>query len=208
MKLYYSNGACSLTVRITFHEMGIPCEYEAVNLKTKVTESGANYLEINPKGSVPVLLLDTNEVLTENAVILQYLADTHPETGLLASIGNMNRYRTLEWLNLIASELHRYTGSLFGSRFSEEVKQTVFMPLLSSKLAIVDKRLSNHKFLMGEKVTLCDSYMFVILTWLVRMKIDITTWPNLVRYFMDMKSRPAVQQALQEEGLTDAVSVS
>ena len=207
MKLYYSNGACSLTVRITLHEMGIPCEYEAVNLKTKVTESGANYLEINPKGYVPALLLDKNELITEIPVILQYLADTHPATELLAPMGNMNRYRTLEWLNFIATELHKSAGSLFGSRFPEEIKQTVFIPLLRSKLAIVDKQLSGNKFLIGNKVTLPDAYMFVILTWLVRMKIDISTWPNLVRYFKDMNSRPAVQQALKEEGLADAVSV-
>jgi glutathione S-transferase len=203
MKLYYTSSVCSLAVRITIHELGIPCEYEAVNLKTKITETGIPYLEINPKGSVPALLLDTNELLTENAVILQYLADKYNANELLPPIGDMNRYRVLEWLNFVSTDLHRYCAPLFWSKFSDDVKQNIFMPTLSSKLSLVDNHLEKHTFLMGNKLTLADSYLFVILIWLAKLKIPMTNWPNLYRYFADMKSQNSVQKSLKEEGLAD-----
>lgn len=205
MKLYYASSVCSLAVRIIIHELGIPCEYEAVNLKTKITENQTNYLEINPKGGVPALLLDTNELLTENAIILQYLADKYKATELLPPVDDMNRYRTLEWLNYVSTDLHRYCAPLFWSRFSDDVKQNVFTPILNTKLSLVDRHLKNHQFLMGNKLTLGDSYLFVILIWLAKLKIPMTNWPNLYRYFSDMRSRSSVQQALKEEGLADLI---
>jgi glutathione S-transferase len=203
MKLYYTSSVCSLAVRIILHELGVSCEYEAVNLKTKKTETDEDYLKINPKGSVPALLLDSNEILTENAVILQYLTDRYHAVELLPSVGDMKRYRTLEWLNFVSTDLHRYCAPLFWSKFSDEIKQNIFTPILNKKLSIVERHLNNHKFLMGDSLTLPDSYLFVILIWLAKLKTQMTEWPNLSRYFTDMKKRKSVQLALEEEDLAN-----
>lgn len=203
MKLYYASSVCSLAVRIILYELDISCEYESVNLKTKQTETGADYLTVNPKGSVPALVLVNNDVLTENAVILQYLADTNNAVELLPPVNDINRYRTLEWLNFVSTDLHRYCAPLFWSKFSDETKSIVFTPILKKKLFIVDSHLRDHKFLMGERLTLGDSYLFVILIWLAKLKVNMNEWPNLSRYFNDMKQRKSVQKALEEEGLTD-----
>jgi glutathione S-transferase len=185
------------------HQLGLTCEYEAVDLKTKITESGAHYLEINPKGAVPALQLDNHEILTESAVILQYLADTHHAIELLPRLGDMKRYRALEWLNFAGTDLHRYCAPLFWSRFSDDIKLNVFTPVLKSKLTVVDDHLRDHDFLMGDKMTLGDSYLFVILIWLADLQFSMAAWPNLKRYFVAMKNIKAVQQALSEEGLSD-----
>jgi glutathione S-transferase len=203
MKLYYASSVCSLAVRIIIHELNLVCEFEAVNLKTKQTEKGAEYLKINPKGSVPALLLNNKVVLTENAVILQYLADINHAVELLPPLGDFNRYRTLEWLNFVSTDLHRYCAPLFWSRFSDETKRTVFLPILKNKLLIVDNHLQHNKYLMGEGLTLGDSYLFVILIWLAKLKMSKDEWPNLSRYFAVMKLRQSVQKALDEEGLSE-----
>lgn len=203
MKLYYTSSVCSLAVRIIIHELDIRCEYEAVDLKTKLTETGTHYLEINPKGSVPVLSLNDREFLTENAVILQYLADKFNANQLLPSVGDMQRYRVLEWLNFATTDLHRYSAPLFWSKISDDVKASVFTPILSNKLSVVNLHLQDRKFLMGDQLTLGDSYVFVILIWLAKLEMKMTAWPNLCRYFEDMKARATVQQALKEEGLSE-----
>jgi glutathione S-transferase len=201
MKLYYAKGACSLAVRIAIHEMGRPCKFESVNLQTKITETGVNFLTINPKGSVPTLETDTQEILTENGVIQQYLADTYKAAELLPPMGDMKRYRVLEWLNFVSTDLHKGFGPLFNAKVPAEIKDDIFKPILKAKFSFVDKHLENKKYLMGEKFTLPDGYLFVLLSWLPHMKIDIAEWSNLARYFTDVKNRPAVQQALQDEGL-------
>ena len=201
MKLYYASSVCSLAVRIVLHELNIPCVYESVDLKTKQTETGVDYLTVNPKGSVPALMLDNDEVLTENAVILQYLADTNHAIELLPPLNDMNRYRTLAWLNFVGTDLHRYCAPLFWSKFSAETKSTIFFPILKKKLLIVENQLQHHQFLMGDKMTLGDSYLFVILVWLAMLKIKMDEWPHLSRYFIDMQQRSSVQKAIVEEGL-------
>jgi glutathione S-transferase len=201
MKLYYTSSVCSLAVRIILHELEIVCEYEAVNLKLKQTETGEDYLKINPKGAVPALLLDNNELLTENSVILQYLADKYNATELLPPVGDMKRYRTLEWLNFVSTDLHRYCAPLFWSKFSDDTKKNIFTPILNNKLSIVNRHLQRNAFLMGDALTIADSYLFVILIWLAKLKIQMTAWPNLARYCSDMKQQKSVQQALEEENL-------
>lgn len=204
MKLYYSIGVCSLAVRIVLHEMGMSCEYESVNLKTKQTETGADYLKINPKGAVPALQLDNNEILTENPIIQQYLADTHAPTPLLAPVGDMRRYRTLEWLNFINSDLHRNCAILFSSQIPEETKEKVFKVRLKNQLTVIDKHLQHNTFLMGDTLTLPDGYLFVIVLWMQKIKMDVSEWPNVARFFEGMKQRPSVSEALLEEGLVNA----
>jgi glutathione S-transferase len=201
MKLYYSKGACSLAVRITIHELGVPCEFEAVNLQTKQTETGADYLKINPKGSVPALSLDNKELLTENAALQQYLAETHPPS-LLPLEGDLNRYRTLEWLSFISSDLHKGCGPLFNAKLPQAIKDEFFKPVLKNKIAMLDQHFSNHQYLLDKQFTCADSYLFVVLSWLHHFNIELTEWPNVARYFAEVMGRPAVQKALKEEGIS------
>ena len=201
MKLYYSKGACSLAVRIVIHELKIKAEFESVDLKNKLTETGANYLMINPKGAVPVLAIENNEILTENAVIQQYLADTHQAHHLLPPISDFKRYRVLEWLNYVTTEMHKGVGILFNPMLTEEMKNNVIKPMVKHKLNYLDHHFSEHKFLLGEQFTLPDAYLFVVLNWLQFFAIDIKQWPHLARYFAELKTRPSIEQSLLEEGL-------
>ena|SRR5579872_2120515 len=201
MKLYYSRGACSLAVRITIHEMGIACEYESVDLKTKQTEKGEDYLKINPKGAVPTIKLSSGEVLTENAVIQQYLADKHKAVELLPVVGDIKRYHVLEWLNFVSTDLHKNFSPLFHPKVPEEVKDSIFRPILKIKFSFADAHIKNNPFLTGENMSLADSYFFVMLRWAENMKFDLNEWPNLSRFYAQMKQRKSVAQALKEEHL-------
>lgn len=202
MKLYYSKGACSLAPRIIINELRVNCDFEAVNLKTKQTETGIDFLKINPKGSVPVLMTDEKDILTENAVIQQYLADKYKAEQLLPNIGDFNRYRTLAWLNFISTELHKTCSVFFNASIPQDIKDTIFKPLFHKKLDLVEKNLQN-KFLLGNQFTLPDSYLFVILFWLPKFNIDIKSWPSLANYFNELKRRNSIQQALKDEGLVE-----
>jgi len=201
MKLYFSKGACSLTVRINLHEMNIPSVFEAVNLKSKETETGVNFLTINPKGAVPTLVLDNNEILTENTAILQYLADIHNANHLLPPIGDFKRYRVLEWLSYISADIHKSCGPLFDTQVPEKDKKEIFVPNLKNKLTFAENHLKNNKYLLNDQFTLPDAYLFVILRWMPHLTVDLSEFPNLSRYFNELKQRPAIQQALTEEGL-------
>lgn len=200
MKLYYSKGACSLAVRITIHELGINCDYESVDLKTKQTETGKDFLKINPKGSVPVLELGQNEFLTENAVILQYLADTHHATKLLPPVGDFKRYRVLEFLNFITTDIHKTAGIVFFSNVPIEIKESVFKLLLIQKLNYLEHKLQ-QQFLMGDHISLADPYLFVMLFWLHKFKFDMKDFPNLSSFYERMQARESVRLSLQEEKL-------
>lgn len=201
MKLYYAKGACSFAVRIVIHEINIPCEFISVDLKAKKTASGADYLKINPKGAVPVLELDNGEILTENAVIQQYLADEYKTYELLPAVGTFQRYHVLEWLNYVSSDLHKAFGPLFNPSLPEDAKP-FFKELIKKKLQVVDEQLQKNKFLTGDVFTLSDTYLFVICRWLKNVDLDINTWPALSRYFEELKKRPAIMQSLKEEGIT------
>ncbi len=202
MKLYYSKGACSLAVRIILHEIGAACEFESVNLKTKQTETGQNFQDINPKGSVPALVLDNQEVLTENAVIQQYLADTYKATHLLPPAPDFQRYRVLEWLNFIAADLHKGCGPLMKPALPEDIKENILRPVLNQKLRYLSQHLGQTTYLCGDQFTLADGYLFVILFWFPAFQAKWADWPVLSKYFNQLKERPAIQKALAEEGLT------
>jgi len=200
MKLYYSKGACSLAVRITLHEIGIPCEFESVDLKTKQTQTGSDHLKTNPKGAVPALALDDGTVLTENIVIQQYLAEKYQAHQLLPTPENFNRYRVLEWLSFVATDLHKNCTPFFIPQISEETKE-IYKKFLKNKLAFVDQHLSHHTYLAGDHFTLPDSYLFVVLRWMSHIGISVAEYKNLSRFFDEVKNRKAVKQALEEEGL-------
>lgn len=199
MKLYYTPGACSLVVRIIIHEIGIDANFESVDLRTKKTETGDDFLSINPKGSVPTLQLEQGEILTENAVILQYLADHSHATQLLPPVGDFRRYRVLEWLNYAATELHKGIGILFNPAITEDIKETIFIPLIHSKLNYLNKHLQNHQYLLGDHFTLPDAYVFVVMRWALYFKIDLSKWSNLTRYLDELNHRKSIQESLKQE---------
>lgn len=199
MKLYYSKGACSLAVRIVINEIGIPCEFESVNLQTKKTETGDDFLKINPKGAVPTLILDDQQVLTENSAIQQYLADEHDAIKLLPPTTNFRRYRVIEWLNFISTDLHKGCSPLFNSKLPQEVKNEIFIPALKNKIDFVENHLSNNRYLLDEQFTLADAYLFVILTWLPHFKIELSNWSSVSRYFEELRHRKSIEQSLAEE---------
>jgi glutathione S-transferase len=200
MKLYFAPGACSLVVRIIINEIGLDCTYIKVDLRNKKTENGDDFLKINPKGSVPTLELNDGDVLTENAVILQYLADMNNATNLLASPKELKRYRTLEWLNYITTELHKTIGALFNPDLANESKET-FVKLIKHKCNFVNNHLSQHQYLVGDAFTLPDDYLFVMIGWLLHFKFDLSEWPNIKRYFDELNKRQSIQKSLMDEKL-------
>jgi glutathione S-transferase len=199
MKLYYSKGSCSLAIHIIMNEIGINAEFEAVNLSTKKTSTDVDYFTINPKGSVPALLTPENKILTENAVIQQYLADIYKAHTLLPVVGDFQRYKVLEALNFVSTDLHKSCSPLFNPNVPEDLKETVFRPLLKTRLHYVEKQLQKNKYFGGDHFTLPDSYLFVILTWLPRLKIDITEWPTLLTYFETLKQRESIKKSIQQQ---------
>src|SRR5947209_14215340 len=168
MKLYYSPGACSQAPHILLHEIGLNHDAARVDLKAKKLEDGSDYLDINPKGAVPALQLDSGEVLTENAVVLQYLGDRASWPEVLPPLGNFRRYRVLEMLNFITTELHKRFGFLFNPRATEETKQLV-TDELGQKLDFIDRVLGKGPFLFGTDLTLPDTYLFVMTGWAEKM---------------------------------------
>ena len=201
MKLYYSKGACSLAPHIIIRELALACDFISVDLATKNTSVGEDFHKINPKGSVPALQLDNGEILTENAVIQQYLADTHKAYELLPQLGDFSRYRVLEWLNFASTDLHKGFSPLFNKDVPQDVKDKIFKPLLERRLNYLNLHLHGKKFLVGNHLTLPDVYVFVTLNWLGHVGMDIKSWPNLETYHQDIRQRPAVILAFADEGL-------
>jgi glutathione S-transferase len=202
MKLYYAPGACSQAPLILLHEIGLDHDAVRVDLRAKKLEDGRDYLELNPKGAVPALQLDSGEVLTENAVILQYLGDRANWPEVLPPLGDFRRYRVLEMLNFITTELHKRFGFLFNPNAGDETKRLA-TDELSKKLAYIDGRLGDGPFLFGDDLTLPDPYLFVITGWAEKMLGGLDRWPKLRAFRERMMERPSVRQVLSFEGLIE-----
>ena len=200
MKLYYVPGACSLSPHIVLRELGAQFELEKVDNKTKKTQSGADFWQINPKGYVPVLELDDGRRLTENPVILQYIADQHSAAGLVPPCGTFERYGVIEWLNFITSEIHKTYGQLFKDTTPEEYK-TISKENLAKRYTFLDEQLASRQYLHGSKFGIADSYLFVVTNWMGRFGLDMNKWPNVKAYYQRIAARPKVQEAMQAEGL-------
>jgi len=208
LKLYYSPGACSQAVHIALHEAGIEHESESVDLRAKRTASGADYWAINPKGAVPALDLgDGQLVLTENAAILQFVGDLAGNEALFPLVGDLRRYRVLEWLNFIATELHKGFAPLWNPAASEDAKQGA-RDLLGKKLDFAERLLGDQHFVMGDQFTLPDAYLFVMLGWTAMHDIDIGRWPGLTAFQERAAKRPSVRQVLEFEGLVETETAS
>lgn len=200
LKLYFSPGACSLSPHIVLHESGLPFDLEKVDLGARRTAGGADYHTINPKGSVPALLLESGEVLTEGPAVVQYIADQAPGKQLAPAAGSLERYRLIEWLNFISTELHKGYEPLFRRDIPEETRQAARDALIR-QLGHVDGRLASSSFLVSERFTVADAYLFVILRWCRHGHFDFGRWPAITAYLPSLARRPAVQAALAAEGL-------
>lgn len=200
MKLYYTPGACSLAPHIVLRETGQPVELEKVNLGKKVTAGGKDYRQINPKGSVPALELDDGQVLTEVAVLVQYIADRKPDAGLAPKSGTLERYRLMEWLNFISSEVHKTFGPLFNPAAATEWKEAQ-VKLLAVRFDYLAEKLAGRPYLMGDRFTVADAYLFTVLNWTAFAKIDLEPWPVLREFMARVAARPAVTEAMKAEGL-------
>lgn len=198
MKLYFSPGACSLSPHIALHEAGLKHELVKVDLKAKKLANGDDYTQINPKGSVPALALDDGGVLTEGPAIVQMIADKAPEKKLAPANGTLERYRLQEWLNFISTDLHKSFGPLFQPTLSDETKQ-FFKDRIAKYFGYVDKKLAGKDYLTGSQFTVADGYLFVMLTWAERMKLDTSAFANLTAFKARVAARPAVQAALKME---------
>lgn len=198
MKLYFSPGACSLSPHIALHEAGLKHDLVKVDLKAKKTAAGEDFTQVNPKGSVPALVLDDGSVLTEGPAIVQYIADQAAEKKLAPANGSTDRYRLQEWLNFISTDLHKSFGPLFQPALSDETKQ-FFKDRIAKYFGYVDKKLAGKDYLMGSQFTVADGYLFVMLTWAERMKLDTSAFANLATFKARVAERPAVKDALAME---------
>ena len=202
MKLYYAPGACSLAAHIALQESGLAFSLERVDLLTHKTADGRDYYTVNPKGYVPALELDDGSHLTEAAVILQYIADRKPGS-LAPAFGSLERYRLMEWLNFIATELHKGLGPLWKPTTPDAYRSTV-LEATGNRFDYVVKTLVAQPYLTGAHFTIADAYLFTIVNWHHFLKFDIDRWPALVQFQARVAARPNVRKALEAEHLLKA----
>lgn len=197
MELYFSPLACSMSSRITLYEAGASAQLIEVDPKTKRTLDGADFLAVNPLGLVPVLRTDTGDLLTENAAILQYIADRFPAAALAPSAG-LGRSRLQQWLSFVGTELHKALfAPLFDPKLAEVAKARV-LEKGESRLAHVDRHLAGRDFLL-DGFTVADAYLFTVLNWNIATPVDLGRWPAVRDYYTRLKTRPSIARALSEE---------
>jgi glutathione S-transferase len=198
MKLYYSPFACSLSPHIVAHEAGITLALDKVDMGTKKTQSGRDFADINPKGYVPALELDSGELLTEGPAIVQYLADQKPDAKLVPPAGTLARYHVQEMLGYINSELHKTYSPLFNPKSSPEARAERSEYLIK-RYALIEAALAGKSYLFGEQFTVADAYLFVVTNWANFVKLDLSRFPNLMAFQARVAARPAVQAAIAAE---------
>ena len=200
MKLYYMTGACSLASAISLLEAGLKFELVKVDRKTRIAADGLDYREVNPKGYVPALTLDNGQTLTENVAVLQYIADRNPAAKLAPAAGTLERYRLIEWLAFINSEIHKNFSPMFRQEAPEAAKEYA-RKVLTGRLDYLEKAFGAGSYLMGEQFTIADAYLGVVLSWGKGVNVDIAQWPTLKRFHDRVGARPHVIEALKAEGM-------
>lgn len=200
MKLYYSPGACSLSPHIVACELGIDLQLEKVDTKSHTFGSGGDFYSVNPKGYVPVLEIKAGEVLTEGPAIVQYLGDQKPQAGVVPAAGSMERYRLQEMLGFINSELHKSYSPLFNPNTKPEQAEER-KEYLRKRYKYLDGLLANREYLVGNRFTAADAYLFTVTNWAQYVKLDLAAFPNIQAFQKRIAARPAVQKAMKEEGL-------
>ncbi|MEO1016862.1 MAG: glutathione transferase GstA [Pseudomonadota bacterium] len=202
MKLYYKPGVCSQAAHITLNEIGATFDLEQVDTKTKRTATGADYTAINPNGYVPALTLDDGEILLEGPAILQYLADTAPDSGLAPPSGTIERTRVQQYLNFTASELHKSFSPFFTDEPLTDAARQAAVRKLASRLDYVEKLLADGRpYLTGETFTIADAYLFVVASWTGPTGIGLDPWPNVEAFVARVRARPQVEKSMRAEGL-------
>lgn len=210
MKLYADPMACSLASHLALAASGLPYEISWVDHKTwyepatKRTDDGRDYLGINPKGQVPALQLDDGTVLTEGSAILQYIGDRAPQSGLVPAAGTMERYRLQEWLNYIASELHKavfvvYFGAERQKLLPPQQLKQYALELFDKRLDYLDGRLQGRRYLLGDSFSVADAYLLVILNWAMHVKVELSRWPAVAAYAQALNQHPAVREVQRRE---------
>ncbi len=198
LKLYYTPGACSLSPHIALREAGLPFELHKVDIRAKKVDGGGDYLAVNPKGYVPALVLDGGEVLTEGVAIVQWIADQKPEAKLAPPAGTMERTRLQEWLNFIATELHKGMSPLYAPTATEEFKNAL-RERLTGRFAVLAKG-AGSGWLMGDRFSVADGYaLYTIRSWQRFANAELPA--DLAAYRDRVADRPAVKAALEAEGL-------
>jgi len=204
MKLYYAPGACSLSPHIALLEAGLPFDLVKVDLRAKKLENGDDFLKVNPKGQVPALALDSGELVTEGPVVVQMIADRVKDKGLAPARDSADRYKLLEWLNYITTELHKNLGPLFSPVLTDDAK-AFFKDRAMGKFKYLETQLAGRDYLMGKQFTVADGYLFTMLMWATdRLNFDLSALPNLLAYKARVAARPKVKEAMQKEGLLKA----
>jgi glutathione S-transferase len=200
MKLYYAPGACSQAPHIVAREAGLAIDLAKVEFPSKRTADGEDLYAVNPKGAVPTIKLDDGNVLTENAVIMQYLADQAPNSELAIPRTGIERYRLLEWVNFIATEIHKGFGPLWNPATPDAFKEAT-REALGKKFDYLQEKIGDGPYILGDRFSIADAYAFAVLNWTRIHSIDIGRWPGLVAYLGRIAARPAVQETLRAEGL-------
>ena len=200
MKLYYSPGVCSQAPHIVLREAGLDFTLEKVDAKTKKTEFGADYLAINPNGYVPALEVEPGLMLTEGPAIMQFIADKKPAAKLAPANGSLERYQLQSWLNFITSELHKSYSPLFKPNMPTEAK-TIYRDLIAQRLQTFEQRFAKQDFVLESGFSIADAYLFVVTGWSGFVGVDLNNFPNVTAFRERVKQRPAVQAALEAEGL-------
>jgi glutathione S-transferase len=199
MKLYYSPGACSLAPHIVLREAGLKFDLEKVDLAAKKTETGEDYLAVNPKGYVPALKLDDGTVMTEAGVILQHIADARPRRGLAPKPKTPERYKLMEWLNFTATEIHKGLSDFFNPKMTPEWREAK-LDRLGRRFDFLERALGANQYLMGE-FSVADAYLYTVLRWTDRLQVDTSRWPNIQAFKARIAERNTVKKALKAEGI-------
>lgn len=200
MKLYYSQGACSLSPHIVLHESGLKFEAVSAPTKTHKLADGTDYYTINPLGYVPLLELDDGRRLHEGPAIVQYIADQVPAKNLAPANGTFERYKLQEWLTFIGTEIHKTFSPLFTPGTPEETK-SASLKQLKSRLTWVDGELAGKQYLLGDTFNVADAYLFTTTNWAQYVDLDLAPFANLLAYRARVAGRPAVVAAMKAEGL-------
>jgi len=197
MKLYYKRGTCALATHIALLEIGVPFETEKVDLATKKTASGGDYYAVSPNGYVPALEFD-GQVLTEIVSVLLYIADLKPEARLAPPKDAFERYRLLQWLGFINSEVHKTYTAYFAPGATDAEKQRA-SEKLAKRIDFVERSLGDRPYLLGEQFTVADCYLYTVLGWASVAKLNLARWPKVQAYFQRIDQRPAVRKAHEDE---------
>ncbi|WP_447932597.1 glutathione transferase GstA [Sphingopyxis fribergensis] len=202
MKLYFASGSCGLATQIALREAGQTFDLVEVDFKTKQTVEG-DYYQVTAKGFVPALKLDDGDVLTEGAVILQWVSDQNPDRGLLPAFGTKERYKALIWLNFIATDLHKNMAVMFSPVLDDATKASFAKANLINKFEYVDEHLAANDYLLGDRFSVADAYLYNVLSWPGRVGLDISGYASIQKFMARMEQRPTVQASLKAEGLID-----